>query len=372
MSTSWRIFTIFGIEIRIDSSWVLIFGLVTLALARYYFPNQYPHWPPQQSWLIGLIASLLLFSSVLAHELTHSLVARSRGEEVRSITLFLFGGVAEISEEPETPAKEFIIALVGPLSSVLIAAFFFGVWHGMQGINEPIAAIARYLSIINGILALFNMVPGLPLDGGRVLRAIAWKWTGDIKRATRIASVAGQVIAFLLIFFGISQILRGLVFDGLWTALIGWFIHSAAVRGYQHTLMKETLKDVRAKDLMDTAFETIKGSISVQELIEEHILKKKERSFLITEAGELEGIVCLEDVKAVPPDKRAQTKVREIMTPRDKLEAVSPEADGNEILAKLASGKIHQVPVIEGKKIKGLVCRADILDFIHLRTELGA
>lgn len=370
MRTSWRIFTIFGIEIRIDSSWVLIFGLVTVALARYYFPNQYPHWPQQQFWLVGLIASLLLFSSVLAHELTHSLVARSRGEEVRSITLFLFGGVAEISEEPETPAKEFIIALVGPLSSFIIAALFFGVWHAMRGINEPIAAIARYLSIINGILALFNMIPGFPLDGGRVLRAIVWKWTGDIKRATRIASVAGQVIAFLLIFFGISQILRGLVFDGLWTALIGWFIHSAAVRGYQHTLMKETLKDVRAKDLMDTAFEAIDGSISVQELIEEHILKKKERSFLITKAGELTGIVCLEDVKAVPADKRQNTKVREIMTPRDKLEAVSPEADGNEILAKLASGKIHQVPVIEGKKIKGLVCRADILDFIHLRTDL--
>jgi Zn-dependent protease/CBS domain-containing protein len=371
MRTSWRIFTIFGIEIRIDSSWVLIFGLVTWALARYYFPNQYPHWPPQQSWLIGLIASMLLFSSVLAHELTHSLVARSKGEEVRSITLFLFGGVAEISEEPETPAKEFIIALVGPLSSLVIASLFFGLWQLMQGINEPIAAIARYLSIINGILALFNMVPGFPLDGGRVLRAIAWKWTGDIKRATRIASVAGQVIAFLLIFFGISQILRGLFFDGLWTALIGWFIHSAAVRGYRHTLMKESLKDVRAKDLMDTAFEAIDGSITVQELIEEHILKKKARSFLIQESGELAGIVCLEDVKAVPDDKRAQTKVREIMTPRDKLEAVSPEADGNEILAKLASGKIHQLPVIEGKQIKGLVCRADILDFMHLRMDLG-
>ncbi|MCJ7663442.1 MAG: site-2 protease family protein [Desulfobacterales bacterium] len=371
MRTSWRIFTVFGIEIRIDSSWILIFGLVTWALARNYFPSQYPHWPHEQYWLVGLITSLLLFSSVLAHELTHSLVARSRGEEVRSITLFLFGGVAEITEEPGTPAKEFIIALVGPLSSVIIAALFFGVWHVMQGISEPIAASARYLSIINGILALFNMIPGFPLDGGRVLRAIAWKWTGDVKRATRIASVAGQVIAFLLIFFGISQILRGYFFDGLWTALIGWFIHSAAVRGYRHTLMKETLKDVRAKDLMDTAFETIDGSISVQELIEDHILQKKERSFLITEKGELAGIVCLEDVKAVTADKRHATTIREIMTPRDKLEAVSPEADGNQILAKLASGKIHQVPVIEGGKIKGLVCRADILDFIHLRTDLG-
>lgn len=371
MLTSWRIFRIAGIDIKIDTSWIFIFGLITWALARHYFPAQYPNWPMGQYWLVGLIASLLLFSSVLAHELAHSMVARSRGEEVRSITLFLFGGVAEISKEPETPAREFVIALVGPVSSLIIAAFFFGLWRGMEGISEPVAALSRYLSIINGILALFNMIPGFPLDGGRVLRAIAWKATGDLKRATRIASVTGQVVAFLLIILGISQILRGLFFNGLWTALIGWFIHSAAVRGYRTVLMKESLKEVRAKDLMDTTFEVIGGSISVQELIEDHILKKKERSFLISESGELAGIVCLEDVKAVPPDKRTSTRVSEIMTPREKLEAVSPDDDGNEILAKLSSGKIHQVPVIEGGNIKGLVCRADILNFIHLRSDLG-
>jgi Zn-dependent protease len=371
MSTSWRIFKIFGIEIKIDTSWLFIFGLITWALAGHYFPSQYPQWPHWHYWLVGLVTSLLLFSSVLAHELTHSVVARSRGEEVRSITLFLFGGVAEIAEEPETPAKEFIIALVGPVSSLIIAALFFGLWHGMRGINEPIAAMARYLSIINGILALFNMAPGFPLDGGRVLRAIAWKITGDLRRATRIASVSGQGLAFLLIVFGISQILRGFFFDGLWIALIGWFIHSAAVRGYRQVLMKEMLKDVRAKDLMDTAVETIDGSITVQALMEDHILKKKERSFLVTERGDLAGIVCLEDVKAVPLNERTNTKVREIMTPREKLEAVSPETDGNQILAKLASGKIHQVPVIQGGKIKGLVCRTDILEFIHLHSELG-
>ncbi|MBN1255313.1 MAG: site-2 protease family protein [Deltaproteobacteria bacterium] len=371
MRTAWRIFTIFGIKIKIDSSWVFIFTFVTWALAGYYFPSQYPHWPPWQHWIVGLIASLLLFSSVLAHELTHSLVARSRGEEVRSITLFLFGGVAEISEEPGTPAKEFIIALVGPVSSLIIAALFFGLWYGMRGINEPIAAIARYLSFINGILAVFNMIPGFPLDGGRVLRSVIWKMTGNLKRATRIASITGQVVAFLFIVFGISQILQGLFLNGLWIALIGWFIHSAAARGYRQVLLQEVLKDVRAQDLMDTAFETIDVSLTVQDLIEYHILQKKERSFLVTDGGKLAGIVCLEDVKRVPPDTRGKTTVREIMTPKDKLAAVAPEADGNHILAKLASSKIHQVPVIQGGKIRGLVCRADILDFIHLHSELG-
>ena len=371
MRTAWRIFTIFGIEIKIDSSWIFIFAFVTWALAGHYFPSQYSHWPPSQHWIVGLIASLLLFSSVLAHELTHSLVARRRGEEVRSITLFLFGGVAEISDEPETPGREFIIALVGPVSSLVIAAIFFGLWYGMRGINEPIAAVARYLSIINVILALFNMIPGFPLDGGRVLRSILWKATGNLKRATRIASVTGQVVAFLFIFFGVSQILQGFFFNGLWIALIGWFIHSAAVRGYRQILLKEVLKDVKAQDLMDTAFETIDGSLSVQALIEDHILRKKERSFLVTDGGGLAGIVCLEDVKAVPSDKRGDTTIREIMTPKDQLEAVSPEADGNHILAKLASGKIHQLPVIEGGKIRGLVCRADILEFIHLHSKGG-
>ena len=370
MRSAWRIFTVFGIEIKIDTSWIFIFALITWALAGNRFPSQYPHWTPWQYWLVGLMTSLLLFSSVLAHELTHSLVARRKGEEVRSITLFLFGGVAEISEEPDAPAKEFIIALAGPISSLIIAALFFVLWYSMRGISEPIAALTRYLYIINGILAVFNMIPGFPLDGGRVLRAIVWKVTSDLKRATRISSITGQAVAFLLIFFGIFQIMRGFFFDGLWAALIGWFIHSAAARGYRHTVMKETLREVRAQDLMDTDFEVIDGAISVQELIDDHILKKKERSFLVTEGGELAGIVCLEDAKAVPSSKRTTTMVWDIMTQSDQLEAVSPEDDAGKILAKLVSGKIHQVPVIQEGKIKGLVCRADILDFIHLHSEL--
>lgn len=371
MRTAWRIFRAFGIDIRIDSSWVVIFGLVLLALSRHYFPAQYPHWPIVHYWLVGIAATILLFSSVLAHELTHSLIARRMGEEVRSITLFLFGGVAEISEEPKTAVRELAIALAGPVSSLVIALLFFAVWQLLTGGSEQITAVARYLAIINGILAAFNMIPGYPLDGGRVLRSIVWWATGDLKRATRIASASGQGVAFLFILLGITQILRGLFFDGLWIILIGWFIHSAAVRGYRHLLLQETLKEVQARDLMDTQFETVDGSISVQELIEGHILKKRGRSFLVKEGGELAGIVCLEDVKGIPPDKREFTTVREVMTPRERIEAVPPDADGNQVLAKLASGKVHQVPVIEGREIKGVVCRSDILDFLHLRSELG-
>jgi len=360
MRTSWRVFKIFGIDIRIDSSWIFIFGLITWALAGHYFPSQYPRWPHWQYWGVGIAASVLLFASVLAHELTHSLVAQSRGEEVRSITLFIFGGVAEIAHEPETAGKELVIALI-----------FFGIWIAVREASVPIAALTRYLAVINILLALFNMIPGFPLDGGRVLRAIAWKITGNLKRATRIASISGQAVAFVLIVFGIFQILKGFFFNGLWMSLIGWFIHSAATRGYREVLVKEMLKDVRVKDIMDTTFETVEGSISVQELMEDYILKKRERTFLVTEAGNLAGIVCLDDVKALPAEKRQDTTVRDIMTPSDKLETVSREDDGSEVLARLASGKINQVPVIEAGEIKGIVCRSNILDFLHLRTELG-
>ena len=371
MRTSWPVARIFGIEIRIDSSWVIIFGLVTWALAGHYFPRQYPGWQHWQYWLVGVTASVLLFGSVLAHELTHSLVARSQGEGVRSITLFIFGGVAEINEEPKTPWKEFIIAAVGPLSSLIIAFIFGVLWFLSRGVSVPIAALSRYLSMINVFLAIFNMVPGFPLDGGRVLRAIAWKATGNLRRATRIASISGQAVAFLLIFLGIWQILSGLFFNGLWIALIGWFIHSAAVRGYRQVLVKELLKDVRAEDLMSREFATVPGDLSVQALMDDHILKRRERAFLVTEEGRVSGIICLEDVKAVAPEERTQTQVRQVMTPRDRLTAVSPDDDGSQVLAKLSSGQVHQVPVVDNGTVKGIVCRSDILNFLHLRSELG-
>ncbi len=371
MRTSWRILRLFDIDIKIDSSWLLIAGIVTWALASRYFPEQYPNWSFGQYWLVGAITSLLLFLSILAHELAHSLVARRKGETVRSITLFVFGGVAEIADEPDTPAKEFVISLAGPVSSLVIAFIFMVVERTIGEASESFAASAKYLAYINLFLAIFNLIPGFPLDGGRVLRAVIWKVTGNLKRATRIASTTGQIFAYLLIIFGISQMLAGLFFNGLWIALIGWFIHNAASRGYQQVLLKEMLMGVRVRDLMNENFVRIRPDLSVRELIENHILKEKERVFLVTDNGQLKGIVCLEDIKSVPPENRETTSVREIMTERDRLMAVSPEDDGNAVLAKLSSGQVHQVPVMEGEQLRGVVCRNDILDFLHLRSELG-
>lgn len=371
MRTSWSIGHLFGIDIRIDSSWLVIFGLITWILAGYYFPSQYANWPRWQYLSMGVLTSLLFFASVLIHELAHSLVALKQGEEVRSITLFILGGVAQIKDEPRKPSREFYMAVVGPLSSLAIALVFFGLWYWVRNISQPLAALCQYLALINLILGVFNLLPGFPMDGGRILRAIIWKITGNLRRATRIASVAGQTFAFLLIFFGIFQILRGFFLNGMWIALIGWFINSAAARGYQQVLMKDMLKDLRAKDLMNVDFETVSSDLGVQTLVDEYVLKKKERAFLVSEGGDLKGIICLEDIKKVVPQRRASSKVKDIMTPTEKLETISPNDNGNNVLSKLSARSVHQLPVIEEGKVKGILCRADVLRFLHLRSELG-
>jgi len=370
MKNSWRIGKIFGIEIKVDSSWLVIFFLVTWMLAATYFPKQFPGWDHGLYWFIGIITSLLFFASVLVHELAHSLVAIKQGEKVRGITLFLLGGVAQITEEPKQPSREFFMALVGPVSSLFLALLFFILSFAFKGVSKPLAASASYLAIINASLAIFNLLPGFPMDGGRVLRSIIWKITGNLKKATRAASRVGQGFAFLLIFLGILQILKG-NFSGLWFILIGWFLHNAAITGYEQVMVETVLKGMRAEDLMTKDFETVGLDLHVQSLVDDYILKKRERVFLVSDNGDLKGIVCLEDVKRIPRERWAKTKVGEIMTPKEKLEVVSPDADGREVLSSITSKNIHQVPVMVRGKVAGIICRTDILRFIQLRAELG-
>ncbi len=371
MGHGWRIGRIFGIDIRIDSSWLVIFILFSWSLAGTYFPRAFPGWTAGLSWAMGVLTSLLVFASVLFHELSHSLVAQRQGEKVANITLFILGGVAQIGGEPKEPLKEFAMAVAGPLSSFVLAGAFLAIHLLLLGVSEPFAASARYLAIINAGLGIFNLLPGFPMDGGRVLRSVIWKITGDIKKATRIASLSGQAFAFLLIFLGVARFLRG-DFGGLWFILIGWFLQNASARGYEQVAVRSALQGMKAKDLMTTDFETVPPGLPVERLVDEYILRKKERVFLVTGLeGGLEGIICLEDVKAMPREKWPSATVGEIMTPRDKLQAVGPEADGNEILARLTSGDVHQVPVMDGSRVAGIICRTDLLREIQLRNELG-
>ena len=372
MKTTWRIGKVFGIDINIDSSWLIIFALVIWTLAGSYFPQQYPRWPTWLHWTVGVITSILFFGSVLGHELAHSVVAIRQGEEVRSITLFIFGGVARIAEEPDKPLKELLMAIVGPLFSMVIGIAFGVLWFLTRGFFQPLSALAQYLAMINVSLALFNLIPGFPLDGGRVLRALIWGLSGNLKLATRLASWAGRGIAFLFMLGGTWQIFGGQWLDGLWIIFIGWFLYNAATSGYRQVLVREMLGEVRAGDLMTTDFATVSEGITLQQLVDEYVLRRREHSFLVAEAGLLQGIVCLHDVKTVARERWPHTQVREVMTPWEKLETVSPGDDGSAVLARLNAREVRQLPVVEGERLVGLLRRSDVLRYMQLRTAVGA
>jgi Zn-dependent protease/predicted transcriptional regulator len=371
MSNSWRLGKIFGIEIHIDASWFIIFILVTWTLAGQYFPSQNPTWSPPLNWSLGIIASILFFASVLAHELSHSLVAIQQGEKVRNITLFIFGGVAQIGAEPDTPRKEFLIALVGPLTSIAISIVSGMVWWLSREISTPVASIARYLSIINGMLAFFNLIPGFPLDGGRMVRSLIWGVSKNLKLATQVASFSGKVVAFLLILWGVKQIFSGLTLNGIWMIFIGWFLYTAAVSSYRHLLFKDALREVKVEDLMITNFETVPPHITIQQLVDDYLLRHRDRGFLVVENGLVQGIICLHDVKNTPRERWSTTTIKEIMIPKDQLEKVSPGDDASMALEKLSAKNIHQIPVVQENRVKGLLRRNDIINYLQFHTELG-
>jgi len=371
MSNSWRLGKIFGIEIHIDASWFIIFILVTWTLAGQYFPSQNPTWSPPLNWSLGIIASILFFASVLAHELSHSLVAIQQGEKVRNITLFIFGGVAQIGAEPDTPRKEFLIALVGPLTSIAISIVSGMVWWLSREISTPVASIARYLSIINGMLAFFNLIPGFPLDGGRMVRSLIWGVSKNLKLATQVASFSGKVVAFLLILWGVKQIFSGLTLNGIWMIFIGWFLYTAAVSSYRHLLFKDALREVKVEDLMITNFETVPPHITIQQLVDDYLLRHRDRGFLVVENGLVQGIICLHDVKNTPRERWSTTTIKEIMIPKDQLEKVSPGDDASMALEKLSAKNIHQIPVVQENRVKGLLRRNDIINYLQFHTEVG-
>ncbi len=371
MRTTWRIGRVFGIDINIDSSWLIIFALVVWTLAGSYFPQEYPRWPSWLHWTVGVATAVLFFGSVLGHELAHSVVAISRGEEVRSITLFIFGGVARITDEPDKPFTELLMAIVGPLFSIAIGAGFGILWFLTRSLIQPLSALARYLSIINVSLALFNLIPGFPLDGGRVMRALIWGLSGNLRLATRFASWVGQGIAFLFMLGGSWQIFTGRWIDGLWIIFIGWFLYNAATSGYRQVVVREMLREIKAGDLMTADFATVSGDLTLQQLVDEYLLRRREHSFPVADGGYLRGIICLQDVKTVPREKWPFIRVSEVMTPLEELETVSPDDDGNIVLARLNSRDVRQLPVVEGERLIGLLRRSDILRYLQLRMALG-
>jgi Zn-dependent protease/CBS domain-containing protein len=371
MRGTWRIAKIFGIDVNIDSSWLIVFVLITWTLAGSYFPDQYPDWASWLHWTVGVTTSVLFFASVLAHEFAHSLVAIRQGEKVRSITLFIFGGVAQITEEPGRALKEFFMAIVGPLSSLAIGLAFGILWLVVRGFSEPVGALARYLAMINASLAFFNLIPGFPLDGGRVLRALIWGISGNLRMATRVASWFGQGIALLFMLWGIWQVFTGAFINGLWIAFIGWFLRNASISGYRQVIMRDVLREVRVEDLMSHDFEAVSPALTIQQLVDDYVLRRRDHAYPVADGDRLRGIICLHDVRAVPRQQWASKLVGEVMTPWEKLATVSAEDDGNTVLTFMNTHNVGQLPVVEGNRLMGMLRRGDVIRFIQLRGELG-
>ncbi|HLG61946.1 MAG TPA: site-2 protease family protein [Ktedonosporobacter sp.] len=371
MSGSIHIGKIAGIDITVHVSWFVILVLLTWSLATGWFQVLYPGWPTLMYWIVGVLSALLLFASVFVHELAHSLVARARGLPVKSITLFIFGGISNIEQEPKSPGVEFQMAVIGPLTSLLIAGLSYLLLFAIGLGTSPLAAMLGYLAIANGLLGVFNLVPGFPLDGGRILRSIVWKISGNLRTATRVATVAGQSIAYLLIFLGFWLILGSSILDGIWLGLIGWFLLNSAQSANIQATLETMLKGVVVSEVMNPHPATVPANISLQKLVDDLFLPNGWRSAFVMQADRFAGLITLSDIRHIPREQWAQTPVGLAMTPVEKLHLVSPQQSLNEILPVMVAQDINQLPVVADGLLVGVLGREDIVRFLEIRRSLG-
>jgi Zn-dependent protease/predicted transcriptional regulator len=370
-----RLFSIFGIEIRLDWSVLIIFALIVYSLGAGLFPQWHPDWTPATTWLTAFGAGVIFFASLLAHELSHSLMAQHFGIRVPRITLFLFGGMAEIEAEAKTPKEEFAIAIVGPLMSAALGIGFLwiaGAAIGEQGLQRlaedpmgvmvdlsPAITAAIWLGAVNIVLAIFNMVPGFPLDGGRVFRAAVWWVSGDALKATRVASMAGRIVGWLLIGYGFWNIFALGNLGGLWLILIGWFLTHVARASYIQTLTERSLRAVRVQDVMRTRFETVPGNISLDEFIEDYLLRSNQYLWPVTDGDRCIGTISFGDAAKVSAGERRQRRVAELLKPLDAHHSLGADEMATTALRRL--GGDEPVAVVANGRVVGLVRSGDIL-----------
>ncbi len=369
--SSIRIATIRGIEIGIHYSWLLVFVVVAWTLAVGLFPLQYPGLGAGTYWAMGFVASLLLFVSVLIHELAHSFVAQARGLKVTNITLFVFGGVSNISGEPSNARDELLISIVGPLSSLALGGVFWGIWLGTGDGGGAVEGVIIYLAAINALLAAFNLIPGFPLDGGRVFRAIVWWATNNFQTATRVAVGAGHVVAFIFILGGIFLIFAGAFLSGIWLILIGWFLNSAAEASGRETQQVELFRGVTVRQAMNPQPVTVQPQATLSEVVHDHILQRAVRALPVVQDGGLVGMVTVNEVRSVPREEWDQTPVSSVMTRREDLQTVGPDEELTNALTILAEHDINQLPVVEDGRLVGLLSRSNVMRLLQVRQELG-
>jgi Zn-dependent protease/CBS domain-containing protein len=359
---------VFGIQIGLDYSWFLVVALLTGSLAVDYFPSRYAGWPSAWYWVLGGGAALLLFVSVLLHEIGHSLVALAYHIPVRRIRLMFFGGVAEIGDEPTSATAEFLIAIAGPLVSMALAGGFFVAYAILSaaGALLPASALLRYLALINLTLAVFNLIPGFPLDGGRVLRAVIWGLTGSMRRSTRIAVGVGRVIAFGMVGAGLFQMLSGSFSSGLWTMFIGFFLQGAGTAELRAQAFRDLLDGRTVAQVMKPDTASIPADLSLQYVVDRYVTGFAIRSFIVVAGGEPVGILSAAAIRNVPRQMWPSTTAARAMTPLAELDAVDPGTSLWRALVKMESGGQSQLPVMGEGKLLGLLRRDDVLGLAQM------
>jgi Zn-dependent protease len=361
---------ILGIPIGLDYSWFLIFALLTWSLAGSYYPAEFKNWPPLLYWFMGAVTVIMLFVSVLLHELGHSVVALRYKIPVRSITLFIFGGVAQIGAEPPSAPAEFFVAIAGPIVSLVLAVFFSVVKPVVAGF-EPLWGLAEYLAYINFALVVFNLVPGYPLDGGRVFRAIVWAVTGNMRRATLLTANVGRFFGFFFIFVGFWRVFAGDL-GGLWLAFIGWFLDNAATTELHQVMFKGLLAGHTVSQAMSRQCATVPADLKLQELVDEQILGQAQRCLIVTRGQNPVGLITPHRVKEVPRQEWATTTASQAMLPLEKFKRINPTAELWSALQQMDGDGVNQLPVMTDGQVIGMLSRQDVITFLRTLQELGS
>ncbi len=364
-----QIARVIGIPIYLHFSWLIIFGLIVWTLSTGYFPAQYPDLPASSYWAKGLMASLLFFVSILLHELGHAVAALLHGLRTRSITLFVFGGVAQLEKDPKDGRAEFWMAAAGPLVSLMLAGLFYAVAF-LPFVGSSTAAVAKYLALINLILALFNLVPAFPMDGGRLLRGALWGTLGKA-RATRIASGAGTFFAYFLIFAGVFRMVRGDTLGGVWYILIGWFIKDASAASYHQVRLDEALRGVAVRDAMVDAVATIPSTGSVAEAAREYFMRTGYGSYPVTRGEAVVGLLCLKDVLRLSAEEREATSVQGAMRPLTDALVTDPDAPLPVAIARMAQAGTGRLLVMQGDRLVGLLTMNGVIRRLKMREEFA-
>jgi Zn-dependent protease len=367
------LFTVQGIPIRIDASWLLIAALVTWSLAMGVFPSLQPDLTPVMYWAMGAIGAILLFTSIVLHELAHAVVAQSQGMQIRGITLFIFGGVAELQDEPPSARTEFLVAIAGPIASIAIAATCWGAATVGRGLGwpPPVTAVLAYVAIMNGILVAFNLVPAFPLDGGRVLRSLLWHWKHDLQRATRIASEIGSAFGIVLIVLGFVSLVSGNLIGGFWWILIGMFLRNAAKTAYQQVIIRRALEGDPVRRFMTREPHTVPPNVTISDFVENYLYQFHHKLFPVTEDGDLRGCLHTRSLRLVPRESWPVTTVSQIAEPCGEENTIVPDMDAVSALGILNRTGASRLLVVDNGRLIGILSLKDLLRFLSLKVELN-